>query len=40
VTKFGLGKNPVRTLLLVNVVVWAGASVFAIQASFALLVAG
>lgn len=40
VTKFGLGKNPVRTLLLVNVIVWAGASVFAIQASFALLVAG
>lgn len=40
VTKFGLGKNPVRTLLLVNVVVWAGASIFAIQASFALLVAG
>jgi DHA3 family multidrug efflux protein-like MFS transporter len=40
VTRFGLGKNPVRTLLLVNVVVWAGASVFAIQASFALLVAG
>jgi MFS transporter, DHA3 family, multidrug efflux protein len=40
VTKFGLGKNPVRTLLLVNVVVWAGASLFTIQASFALLVAG
>lgn len=40
VSKFGLGKNPVRTLLLVNVVVWAGASVFTIQASFALLVAG
>jgi MFS transporter, DHA3 family, multidrug efflux protein len=40
VTRFGLGKNPVRTLLLVNVVVWAGASVFTIQASFALLVAG
>jgi DHA3 family multidrug efflux protein-like MFS transporter len=40
VTRFGLGKNPVRTLLLVNVVVWAAASVFAIQASFALLVAG
>ncbi len=40
VTKFGLGRNPVRTLLLVNVVVWAGASVFAIQPSFALLVAG
>lgn len=40
VTKFGLGKNPVRTLLVVNVVVWAAASVFAIQASFALLVAG
>ncbi|HLQ20506.1 MAG TPA: MFS transporter [Tabrizicola sp.] len=40
VAKFGLGKNPVRTLLMVNVVVWAVASVFAIQASFALLVAG
>ncbi|MFZ1705767.1 MAG: MFS transporter, partial [Saprospiraceae bacterium] len=30
VTKLGLGKNPVRTLLLVNVVVWAGASLFTI----------
>ena len=40
VTKFGLGRNPVRTLLIVNLVVWAGASVFAVQASFALLVAG
>jgi MFS transporter, DHA3 family, multidrug efflux protein len=40
VTRFGLGKNPVRTLLLVNVVVWAGASVFTLQPSFALLVAG
>lgn len=40
VTKFGLGRNPVRTLLIVNLVVWAGASVFAVQASFVLLVAG
>jgi MFS transporter, DHA3 family, multidrug efflux protein len=40
VTKYGLGKNPIRTLLLVNVVVWAGASVFTIQPSFILLVAG
>ena len=40
VTKFGLVQNPVRTLLLANVVVWATASVFAIQASFVLLAAG
>lgn len=40
VTKFGLGKNPVRTLLLVNVVVWAAASVFTIQPAFWLLVVG
>ena len=35
-----MGKNPIRTLLLVNVVVWAAASVFAIQPSYWLLVAG
>lgn len=40
VAKVGLGKNPIRTLLLVNVVVWAAASLFTIQTSYWLLVAG
>lgn len=40
VTRFGLGRNPLRTLLLVNVTVWAAASVFTIQPSYWLLVAG
>jgi MFS transporter, DHA3 family, multidrug efflux protein len=35
-----LGKNEARILLPVNVVVWAGASVFALQSSFAMLLAG
>lgn len=40
IAKVGLGKNPVRTLLLVNVVMWAITSVFTIQASIILLAVG
>jgi DHA3 family multidrug efflux protein-like MFS transporter len=40
VTRTGLGMNPIRTLLLVNVVVWAAASLFTVQPSYWLLVAG
>src|SRR3546814_7295516 len=36
----GLGKNPLRTLLLVNLMVWAVASVFTIQSSIVLLAVG
>lgn len=37
VARRGLGTNPVRTLLLVNVVLWAVCSVFTLQASIVLL---
>lgn len=40
VVRFGTGRNPIRTLLLVNVVVWSAASLFTVQASYWLLVAG
>jgi DHA3 family multidrug efflux protein-like MFS transporter len=40
ITKTGLGKNPLRTLLLVNVIVWSVCMVFTIQHSYWLLVAG
>lgn len=40
IARFGLGKNPLRTLLLVNLVMWAVAAVFTIQSSIPLLVAG
>jgi DHA3 family multidrug efflux protein-like MFS transporter len=40
ISRTGLGKNPVRTLLLVNLIVWATASVFTIQSSIVLLAAG
>jgi MFS transporter, DHA3 family, multidrug efflux protein len=40
VARVGLGRNPVRTLLLVNLVLWAITSVFTIQASLALMVGG
>lgn len=40
IAKTGLGKNPLRTLLLVNLVVWAVAAVFTIQSSIILLTAG
>src|SRR3546814_20873420 len=37
IARTGLGKNPLRTLLLVNLMVWAAASVFTIQSSVVLL---
>ncbi|WP_328991419.1 MFS transporter [Kribbella sp. NBC_01245] len=40
IARVGLGKNPVRTLLLVNVTLWTITGVFTIQASLALLVGG
>lgn len=40
ISRTGLGRNPLRTLLLVNVVVWLVAAVFTIQSSIPLLAAG
>lgn len=40
IARIGLGKNPVRTLLLVNLITWAVACLFTIQSSILLLVIG
>lgn len=40
ISRTGLGSNPVRTLLLVNLVTWAVAAVFTIQSSIILLTIG
>ncbi|TNC64902.1 MFS transporter [Rubellimicrobium roseum] len=40
ISKTGLGKNPIRTLLLVNVMTWSVCCVFTIQPSIWLLAAG
>src|SRR5690606_35297359 len=40
ISRAGLGKNPLRTLLLVNVITWSVCCVFTIQPSFWLLAAG
>ena len=40
IARTGLGANPVRTLLLVNLIVWAVAAVFTIQSSIILLTVG
>jgi MFS transporter, DHA3 family, multidrug efflux protein len=40
IAKTGLGSNPLRTLLLVNLVTWAVCCVFTIQSSIWLLVGG
>lgn len=40
IAKTGLGKNPLRTLLMVNAITWAVCCVFTLQASFWLLAAG
>jgi DHA3 family multidrug efflux protein-like MFS transporter len=40
IAKTGLGKNPLRTLMLVNLVTWAVACVFTLQSSIVLLTAG
>ena len=40
VARFGLGKNPLHTLLLGNVVMWTICIFFTIQASIVLLAVG
>jgi DHA3 family multidrug efflux protein-like MFS transporter len=40
ISRTGLGANPVRTLLLANLIVWAVAAVFTIQSSIVLLTIG
>ena len=40
VAKKGLGKNPLRTLFLANIVMWSICSVFTLQASIVLLAIG
>ena len=40
IAKTGLGKSPLRTLLIVNLIVWSVASVFTIQSSIVLLAVG
>jgi DHA3 family multidrug efflux protein-like MFS transporter len=40
VAKKGLGKNPLRTLFLANIVMWSICSVFTLQASILLLAIG
>ena len=40
VARFGLGQNPVRTLLLVNLVLWLGTALFPLRSSIVLLAIG
>ncbi len=40
VSKFGLGKNPVKTLFTLNIITWTTCIFFTIQPSFVLLVIG
>jgi len=40
IARSGLGANPLRTLLIVNLILWSVASVFTIQSSIPLLAAG
>ncbi len=40
VAKYGLGKNPLRTMLLVNIAIWISTIIFPLQASVILLVFG
>ncbi|MCS6625268.1 MFS transporter [Roseibacterium beibuensis] len=40
IARTGLGANPVRTLMLVNLALWAVAAVFTVQSSILLLAAG
>ncbi len=37
IAKTGLGKNPLRTMLRVNLIVWSIAAVFTLQASVVML---
>lgn len=40
ISRTGLGKNPLRTLMIVNSIVWAVSAVFTVQSSIPLLAAG
>jgi DHA3 family multidrug efflux protein-like MFS transporter len=40
ISKTGLGRNPLRTLLIVNLIMWTVAALFTIQSSIPLLAAG
>ncbi len=40
ISRNGLGKNPLRTLMIVNIITWSACCVFTIQPSFWLLAAG
>lgn len=40
IARYGLGANPLRTLMLVNLAVWLAAALFAIQSSVVLLALG
>lgn len=40
ISRTGLGKNPLRTLLLVNLIIWSACCVFTLQSSIWLLAAG
>ncbi|WP_066532473.1 MFS transporter [Erythrobacter sp. CCH5-A1] len=40
IARVGLGRKPLRTLLLVNLVTWTAASLFTVQASIVLLAVG
>lgn len=40
IARFGLGRNPVRTLLLVNAFLWTACALFTVQHSLVLLVLG
>jgi len=40
IAKTGLGRNPVRTLLLVNLIIWAVSGVFTLQSSIPLVAVG
>jgi len=40
IAKKGLGRNPLRTMLLANIVIWVASSLFTVQASIILLTVG
>jgi DHA3 family multidrug efflux protein-like MFS transporter len=40
IAKYGLGKNPLRTLFLVNIILWIDCMFFTAQPSIVLLTAG
>jgi DHA3 family multidrug efflux protein-like MFS transporter len=40
IAKFGLGKNPLRTMFLCNIIMWTAAAIFTVQPWLWLLIAG